>query len=388
MRMRTVAILAAAGLGVAALAVVIVVLTPSRGRQSGLEAALAEWQALGGKTTLAELRPSAIPDEHNAAIAYAPAFDALAALSEQEIETLAESVDVAELRTIAVKHNETIRLLEQAAARPDCLWDSEFYTLGINAVLPPLKHIKTACRLMDAHARVAHAEGDEATVVRSVVTMLNLTRHCGAERLLVSQMVSIGCAARTLDAIHNFFQDGPVDLANIEEALAQHEWNRHMIRALLDEGTQGLAAFDDPKFAQANGVTMLGWNIERDKDYFLREMIRHVRQAEMPYWQARPEIADRMPPRWALLSRVLLGAYDKAMQSAAVIEARRELALAAIALRRHRAAHGSYPDTFAMPIDPFTGKPLHYQREGDGFVIWSESTMPGTDGERIEWRWN
>ncbi|MBI3858048.1 MAG: hypothetical protein HY293_20400 [Planctomycetes bacterium] len=45
----------------------------------------------------------------------------------------------------------------------------------------------------------------------------------------------------------------------------------------------------------------------------------------------------------------------------------------------HQEAHGAYPATLdpvreflpQLPLDPFTGKPYLYRREGAGFVVYS-----------------
>jgi len=38
-----------------------------------------------------------------------------------------------------------------------------------------------------------------------------------------------------------------------------------------------------------------------------------------------------------------------------------------------------------VPIDPFTGKPLVYRREGEGFIVYSLGTNQKDDGGRMTW---
>jgi hypothetical protein len=70
-----------------------------------------------------------------------------------------------------------------------------------------------------------------------------------------------------------------------------------------------------------------------------------------------------------------------------------DLARTAIALERYHLANGSYPDSLdslapkyipAVPHDVILGKPLHYHRDGQGFVLysigWNEKDDNGTLG--------
>ena len=69
------------------------------------------------------------------------------------------------------------------------------------------------------------------------------------------------------------------------------------------------------------------------------------------------------------------------------------VARAAIAIERYRIAHGGeLPSTLdalvpqyldAQPIDPYSGKPLHYQHAGANYVVYSEFTNRKDDGGRL-----
>jgi hypothetical protein len=67
-----------------------------------------------------------------------------------------------------------------------------------------------------------------------------------------------------------------------------------------------------------------------------------------------------------------------------------DLACGAIALERHRLAHGEFPESLDLlapqllaqvPRDVFGGKPLHYRRTDDGqFVLYSIGSNEKDDG--------
>jgi hypothetical protein len=65
-----------------------------------------------------------------------------------------------------------------------------------------------------------------------------------------------------------------------------------------------------------------------------------------------------------------------------------------LACRVFKARTGRYPDSLAelvpdllpaVPIDPFTGDPLVYRREGEGFVVYSLGSNQKDDGGRSTW---
>jgi hypothetical protein len=61
----------------------------------------------------------------------------------------------------------------------------------------------------------------------------------------------------------------------------------------------------------------------------------------------------------------------------------------ALALERHRLAHGTWPTALAelppdllpfVPLDPFDGRPLRYRRLADGVVVYSVGPDSQDDG--------
>ena len=128
---------------------------------------------------------------------------------------------------------------------------------------------------------------------------------------------------------------------------------------------------------------MVGRSWKRDQALYLRTLRTWIEAGDAAY-QERAEKIQAELPRWALMSKLLLPAIDKAAEHLAGLETRRRMALAAIELRRYRREHGHYPASWPMLTDPFTGEPLGYEVEAGGFVIWSAGRLG--DG-RIEWRW-
>lgn len=138
---------------------------------------------------------------------------------------------------------------------------------------------------------------------------------------------------------------------------------------------------------------------------FVREArlryLRHMEQLLDLIASPRPHAAVPEPPepqRWALVDRLT---YKFTFSSGWEIEFfddfMSELGAAevAVALRRYRLDRGAYPDDLSalapaylesLPIDPYTGVPPVYARQGAGFTLRAKSLRPETARWRtLEW---
>jgi len=96
-----------------------------------------------------------------------------------------------------------------------------------------------------------------------------------------------------------------------------------------------------------------------------------------------------MHPDW-IMAQMMVPAVSQVSLSAWLSATRKQQALAAIALERFFAKHGSYPAKLdelvpeflpAVPVDVCDGKPLRYRRTEIGrFMLWSV----GVDGKDDE----
>ncbi len=98
-----------------------------------------------------------------------------------------------------------------------------------------------------------------------------------------------------------------------------------------------------------------------------------IARAELPY----PDAAKmRLTLPNDPVSRMLLPAFDRVGFMCARYRAQAALARTMLALAAHKKRSGAYPpalDSLGIkpPIDAFSGKPLHYRRLGDGFILYS-----------------
>jgi hypothetical protein len=358
--------------------------------RADLETAREQWKAAGGVLVLADARPSSlISDEQDAAPVYRQAFELMTPLGTDEQQLLRELTDDKAVRGLLMANADAMSLVHQAASLPACAWRSRLYDDGMGAAITHLTELRTLALLLDADARIRAREGDEAGAARSIESLLQIATHSSSEPWMIALLIRLSIAHLALAALREGFQDAEVP-AELASLVARPDGHRAVaIRAVQTEGAMGIKTFDDPRArAILNPWSAFRWLALSDQACYLWTMTNEVNRFQSPSPAKGARGVRAFKPHWtAPVTAVLVPALQKAEESIAHVEAQHELARAAIALRKHRAEHGAYPDTFDMPLDPFTGRPLHYQREDDGFVIWSEHTMPGSD-ERIEWRWN
>lgn len=107
-------------------------------------------------------------------------------------------------------------------------------------------------------------------------------------------------------------------------------------------------------------------------------------------WEPSPALPSGWDRTRYWITRHLLPALDKIQQKASMTEAQRELAVAAIAIKRYQLRHGRLPDNLealvpeflsALPRDWFAGAPLHFAPRGDAsFLLYSVGADGVDDG--------
>jgi hypothetical protein len=85
------------------------------------------------------------------------------------------------------------------------------------------------------------------------------------------------------------------------------------------------------------------------------------------------------------------GAYGTIFLKNAMLEATFLVSRTGLASRLYKSRMGKYPENLEalvpnilseVPTDPFTGKPLVYRREGEGFIVYSLGSNEKDDGGR------
>jgi hypothetical protein len=117
-------------------------------------------------------------------------------------------------------------------------------------------------------------------------------------------------------------------------------------------------------------------------------------QAKHPYYESRDFLrgqALRKRPWYAFLSKAMMANFEAAFLKEAQLEATLLAAQTGLACKLFKTRTGAYPASLEalvpgilkeVPVDPFTGKPFVYRREGDGFIVYSLGSNEKDDGGR------
>ena len=107
------------------------------------------------------------------------------------------------------------------------------------------------------------------------------------------------------------------------------------------------------------------------------------------YWKPYQDYLHNLP-WYAIVSKNVVPEMETTFMKAATLEALILTARVGLACRIFKSRTGDYPENIGalipgllteVPVDPFTGKPLVYRREGKGFIVYSlGSNLKDDDG--------
>lgn len=404
------------------------------------EIQLAAAKAASGALALTAA-PARVPDRQNAALVYRRAFDSINEFKNlppawDEVwstwgrgrrqappadgETPPPPFDPADpdLRKFLADHRRTLDLLHQAAAMPDCYFERPWGQPSIDMLLPEYSLFRSSACLVAIDARVRLADGDARGAADDLNTIFRMADHIRSEPLLISTLVAIVADdighARLVEALASG-KLGPDDLASIrlDENLS---YLRTVGRSFEMEEAFGLACFAylSPQ-TDYSVLDVLGTGLPRlnptlfspllsmwrvflmpaDLASYRRAMSRYREQCRKPYyanreaWQEEREAFQK--ERHGIMTSAVLPALASVASRAAEAQAGHELARAALASARYRAAKGGWPARLAdlvpdylpeVPVDPFDGKPLRMTTADGGTVLYSVGLNGKDEGGR------
>ena len=126
-----------------------------------------------------------------------------------------------------------------------------------------------------------------------------------------------------------------------------------------------------------------------DTNFYVDHVDQLIEYNDLPRYQRtlkhEKSPAEDTPYFFQITSKTHLPNNESTIMRGDFARARCSIAALAIALWRFRIANGRYPDNpealvpgfiSEVPIDPFSGKPFFYAREGEGFLLQSEGEDP------------
>ena len=303
-----------------------------------------------------------------------------------------------------------LALAERAADRPQCRFDLQ-YDMGLDLSLAHQHKLLMLTHLLAARAvhEARQDNGDDA--LRTLHSALQTSHALRTEPFVYSSVFRNQQVAVSLRALQEILTRTTVTddtLADLSTLLPSPEDIRdHFLLALNG----------DRLLFKENGWIKIGsdsfppdlhWRdrfifaffafpsvLRANHAIYLREMDRITRETARPYWEHPAPAANVFDPKssglsWcSLLALVATDIVPPHRKTMATAQANVQVARAALALLRHKLAHGAYPASLAeidpaflpeVPLDPFTGNPLVYRPDGDGFLLYSLGENLADDG--------
>lgn len=267
----------------------------------------------------------------------------------------------------------------------------------------PLSEIRSAVRALAARAVVRTRGGDAPGATADLETALWVSQAPSPRGAMIGALVRIACVnlscsgiqsclrteafsneqtRRLCEALDSATPDDLISQAMLYERAVSHMYFQMMLRGETDFGGNRLPGDKRGLVWKLETLPMRAM-LYANESVALDAIGREVELMRKPYRElgntrVETDVIEQMP-RWAVLAKLLVPVFIRARAAADRGAATVEATKALLSLERYRTANGSYPSALAegrMPgcefgDDPFSGKPLVYRRQGDGFVLYS-----------------
>ena len=321
------------------------------------------------------------------------------------------------------EQKELVRQLRELAARGGPIHPLDF-SKGVRMELFHLAKLRAGARLLRADAIISAVNGDYGEAVADIVAGMQLGDALAGEPIVVSQLVRISIYGNMSDAIQRSFRGGDLSPELFSELMAhmdQADNRQAFAESLTGEQIMGNMMFSDIRGGDADSnyfgtggvpeemeglmlrmygsIPLRPW-LNMDESAHADIMIRFAEAAELPYYEARPQIeqigeyAENLP--WTrFLTRTLTPALSRANQAQARHEATVDLMQMGLVLEQFQTENGFYPATLdaitsqlggSVPIDPFSGEPYHYYPAADSFQLYGVGRNLTDDGGQHDYR--
>ena len=297
--------------------------------------------------------------------------------------------------------------------------------------------LRDAARFISYESILLAHEGKFNEAIANQALGFRIAKHGDSDGVVIAYLVAAACDAITLRGLEiilhlsrpNKDVSGRVRRAVLEfaprydlrRALAKEAgFNAATFERLRQSGAEGLRMLENfsgvtigdeplksPKLGPSEQKAFADFVDAGEADY-LDAMIRASKALGKPLAERRRLLLeietelDSAPPNPVHIFRLItlgtlitLATLERIETSGALQEARQHVLLAGAALLAYRAEHSGFPERLDQAMekpanDPFTGKPLQYRREGEGFVVYSVGESGefdgGTPGEKVEGR--
>ncbi|MDO8683129.1 MAG: hypothetical protein Q7N50_06575 [Armatimonadota bacterium] len=386
----------------------------------------------GDPVSPSDLMLKPVPDSENAAVIYQRAFRLFGRPHGLYSSPIDEYISVREPRISWAKVEPVMRksvqdaapiypLIREALARPKCVFPVN-WSEGPMASFLHVGKLSEMGRLQLAKAILEARDGNTDAAIDDICITLQLSDALKDEPRLISQLIRyrlIQMVSVSLEDISNIHPLTPRQAKIMRDEMNRIELQPGFMAAMKGERTiivwfydavrKDWSMFEALTTIPNNGPEYVPESLRKAGNiimtYLCRPFIYKGEMISMDFWEEQirlvalpyPELDKQKSrldpwletPKYAIVTRLFFNACISSAASKESANARLGLAQVAMALQAYKAEAGAYPASlaelkskidWALPEDPFTGKPLIYNRVGKGFKLYSFGMNMKDDG--------
>jgi hypothetical protein len=310
------------------------------------------------------------------------------------------------LQDLAVQNSRALELMAEAAAKPCFLLRDPSAPL-IESIIPSAIKMIHATQLLGFSSLFMAEDGNVPGAIDRIRSGLRFVPLVAGEGTLMAYLIAVADTRMLtlfLGDICRGRDIGDDTLVRLIDELDPSPWLGRLAFAIRGErvvfievGELGIrGGLKEPYLLKNIGTWIIRPFLKRDVRKALPIFQALEAQAKHPYFESRAflrgqEGVYRKRPWYAFLSKAMIGNFEEAFMKEAMLEASLLAARTGLACKLFKSRTGAYPESLEalvpgilkeVPVDPFTGKPFVYRREGEGFIVYSLGSNEKDDGGR------
>ena len=290
------------------------------------------------------------------------------------------------------------------------------YDLGVESVagmiLPHLARFRALSRWVASAAILAAREGDMNEAFDLISSGLHIANSLRNEPILIAQFVQIAIGGIAINAMYETLDENYPP--NEHVPMIVFELNDLRDRRSFVRAWQGERCFaidwlrrpprDERGLRLRGAIRSAADHLARpfrllDEVAYLDSTAKLIDLAALPFYRSQEQLEQlqhdiNKMSKLKPLTQIAMTPSLSALQVQDKQVAMCDLAEMAMYLKQYKKKAGSYPEKLdaivpeyiqEVPVDPFTGTPYIYRKEGEGFVLYSVARNLLDDGGTPDW---
>jgi hypothetical protein len=320
----------------------------------------------------------------------------------------------AKLQDLASRNVRVFELMSEAGAKP-CFLSRDPASSAIESLSPgsAIKMLR-ATQLLGFSALFAAEAGDVPGALDRIIAGLRFAPRAAEDGTLIMYLVALAGTRGLTYFLQDICRGRKISddiLAQLISELDPLPWRERQAAAVRGERVVFIEAgertmrgslkelefmFGEPSILRNIGVWLVRPVVKTDIRKTLPVYDELEKHARVPYFESRGRLRSlaeqhKKRPWHAFLSKAMVSSFETAYLKEAMLEATILATRTGLACRLYKSRTGEYPENLGVlvpgilsevPVDPFTGKPFAYRREGAGFIVYSLGSNEKDDGGR------